>query len=164
MGFVWDANSRTVGLESQQGGRKGCLYGPWKDTKDSACQSHAISFAPSGWSHQHILQVFCLFHSTSLWKRLTIVDTAFFLCVQYTPVLGENVAEHQSCNSLTIMCWDFCRIEGRIKYFLTADGVYVVSFIWIRVEIMQWLVFVVKCSHSRVPLSVLGRSPDPPFH
>lgn len=88
MGLVWDTNGGTVGLGPQQGRRQGCSYGPWKDAEDSGCQSHATSSAPSGWSHQHILQVFCLSHSTNLWKSLTIVDTTFFLCVPYTPVLG----------------------------------------------------------------------------
>lgn len=64
----------------------------------------------------------------------------------------------------TPMCWGCCGTEGKMRYFLIADRVYVVTFRWIRVDIMQWLVLVVKCSHSQVPLSVLDRSLDVPFH
>lgn len=58
----------------------------------------------SGQRHQHILPLFCLSRPNSLWKSLTsltsratldtlaIVDTAFFLSVQYTPALRKNVA------------------------------------------------------------------------
>lgn len=99
------------------------------------------------------------------WKHLTVVDTAFFFMYQIHPFYGRMLQQHQSCKSLTTpVCWGCCRTEWKIRYFLTADRVHVANFIQMRSEIMQWLILVVKCSHSQVSVSILDRSLDPPFH
>lgn len=46
----------------------------------------------------------CPSHSTSLWKYLTVADTAFFLRVQYTPVLGGSVTAAPVITLLPLLC------------------------------------------------------------